>query len=147
MKVSTNTYRKLGTLRPGLEPNQWVATGSTSSVEGRTVSWTSRLAIAAGREPRLLVEQRHVTLASTLDETVSWYETAADEFDLVDPEIGQMAVACTDAGIGFDYLHVVSDNLTGEYASGLYEERAHGVREARLERLRLIESLLIQSFD
>lgn len=136
---------KLGTLTAGIVPNVFVATGTTSFVEGRQVVWQSRLNLESP-DAMLLTGQTHITVPSTLDETREWYEENVSRFDVVDPEIGRMAVAANDAGVKFDYLHIISDNLCGHYAEGLYDERVRDVTIKRQRCLVMIESVLRRSF-
>jgi hypothetical protein len=137
---------KLGTLVAEREPNQWLATGHHSLVRGVDIRWPGHLAgVAQVAGGRLLADQRHVTVPSIVDETTSWFASAAEHYDLVDPEIGHMAAAANAAGVAYDYLHIVSDNLTGRYAAGLYHERSPAIRADRLRCLNLIESTLTRS--
>jgi hypothetical protein len=93
----------------------------------------------------VLVDQQHVTVPSIVDETTAWFASAAGRYHLVDPEIGHMAAAANAAGVAFDYLHIVSDNLTGRYTAGLYHERSPAIRADRLRCLNLIENTLTRS--
>lgn len=135
---------KLGALQPGPAPNRCVATGSSSSVAGELVQWQSQLELADA-PAAVLTGQRHVTMPSTLDETQSWYADAIRRFDLVDPEIGRMAAAARQAGVGFDYLHIITDNLSGKYLHGLYDERSATIVTRRTECLKLVEEILYRS--
>lgn len=140
---------KLGALDQSVIPNRTVATGNISLLEGREISWKGRLNVdlsSIETEIHLLTGQTHVTEPSTLDESVEWLKEFSLRADLVDPEIGRMAVAATESGIAFDYLHIVSDNLAGGYEHGLFEEHFGEVKSSRRECLKLIEDILTQSF-
>lgn len=140
---------KLGALDQSVIPNRTVATGNISLLEGREISWKSRLNVdlsSVETDICLLTGQTHATEPSTLDESVEWLKEFSLRADLVDPEIGRMAVAAEESGITFDYLHIVSDNLAGGYEQGLFEEHFGEVKSSRRECLKLIESILAQSF-
>ncbi|MFF8847651.1 hypothetical protein ACF08N_33915 [Streptomyces sp. NPDC015127] len=51
----------------------------------------------------------HVTSPSILLEDQDWL-TKQPEHAFVDPEIGPMCAAARNAGIGFGYLHAISNN-------------------------------------
>ncbi|UTT39886.1 hypothetical protein NMP99_00775 [Glutamicibacter mishrai] len=140
---------KLGTLDPGVVPNFNIATGTRSVIEGHEVSWNTRLQgfdIPDIKNVGVLRNQLHITEPSTLDETVSWLQKNQGTVNLVDPEIGRMASSAIDRGITFDYLHIVSDNLSGGYDHGLFDEHFGDVKVLRNECLSLIESILRLSF-
>lgn len=136
---------KLGSLRPEMVPNRTIATGTSSRVGGRVISWTSSLALESDHDVR--TGQRHVTQPSVVDETRAWRDQHAADFDLVDPEIGHMACAANRTGIGFDYLHVVTDNLSHPYEHGLYDERGADITRERRRSLARIESILNRSLS
>lgn len=137
---------KLGALNPERVPNRYVATGVRSLVSSREVLWESGLNLNGPHGDQVLIAQRHITVPSTLDETRRWYVRHAPYSDVVDPEIGRMAEAARQATMRFDYLHVVSDNLSGNYVQGLYHEREFDVATNRLRCLTIIESILRRSF-
>lgn len=138
---------KLGALASDNAPNRYVATGCTSRVEERTVMWRSNLKLDSDRaDDQVLTNQRHITLPSIIDETKAWYQKQVGSYDLVDPEIGRMAEAASLTEVQFDYLHIVSDNLSGYYVHGLYDERHLDIATSRLQCLTTIESILRRSF-
>lgn len=136
---------KLGTLNVEDVPNKHVATGQSSLVEGKLVSWNSALVLEKTDPYIVLRALRHVTVPSIIDETKGWYKEYHHSYDLVDPEIGRMAVAAQDAGVDFDYLHVVSDNLSGHHENGLYDERRAGILADRQHCLSIISTILRSS--
>lgn len=141
---------KLGALHADVVPNRTIATGSVSIVEGSEVSWVSRLIPEVASDDAgitVLTGQVHATEPSTLDETVEWLRRNSARASLVDPEIGRMAAAARDAGITFDYLHVVSDNLSGGYEHGLFDEHFGEIKASRGRCLQLIERILVRSFQ
>jgi hypothetical protein len=135
---------KLGTLSGRHEPNQWIATGSSSWVEGQMITWSSQLRCGPDM-PGLLRDQSHVTVPSTLDETVAWYSASASRWDLVDPEIGRMAAAAQAAAIQFDYVHIITDSLAGLHPDGLYDERSASIASGRRTCLTRIVTILERS--
>jgi hypothetical protein len=136
---------KLGALDPARPPNRFSATGSCSLFEGRLIEWDSRLVEHAASFEEVLTKQVHATVPSLLDETLAWYAALKGQIDLVDPEIGHMAMAAIAAGIEFDYLHIISDNLGGGYPHGLYRERCLAVTAKRAQRVAVIEEVLKRS--
>jgi hypothetical protein len=49
----------------------------------------------------------------------------------VDPELGCMALAAQECGVGFGYLHLISDNVAAKYSQDLSNERESGVLVGR----------------
>ncbi|MFJ8364008.1 hypothetical protein [Streptomyces sp. NPDC093984] len=131
---------KVGSLTPGIEPNTWLATGSTSLVRGALVSWDDffgDFAAAQGGVQRGL----HVSSPSILLENRDWLAQHTASYAFVDPEIGPMGAAARQAGIGFGYLHVISNNLATHYPADLSNERHSDVLHRRavlVDRIRTI---------
>ena len=75
----------------------------------------------------------HYSLPSVLDETREWFDQHKSNVRFVDPEIGWAAKACQDNGIWFSYLHLVTDNLYGNFLEDLTNERDDKVIEKRLQ--------------
>ena len=138
---------KLGTLAPDIVPNKYLATGGESIVDGATLTWESVLAksIAGNMSAReCTVVGRHATLGSVLHETMEWYEGMKDRAEFVDPEIGMMARAAVRSGVGFGYLHMVTDNLGRKYEEDLSNEREEGVLKRRERLHRVVEEVVGQ---
>ncbi|MCY9783308.1 hypothetical protein KIK06_05295 [Nocardiopsis sp. EMB25] len=135
---------KLGGLQPDMVPNTLIVTGTTTRIENHTLTWDSSLDLTHA-PPTIRTGTRHVTVPSVMDETRAWFRDHRDDFDIVDPEIGHMARAATTAGVSFDYLHIVTDNLNGTYEHGLYAERSAPVATRRRRCLRDIEAILHRS--
>ncbi|EME44587.1 hypothetical protein DOTSEDRAFT_62968 [Dothistroma septosporum NZE10] len=136
---------KLGTLRPEIPPNQWLATGTTSMLDGELVEWRSVL------DPHItctnnVVRGAHYSLPSVLDETKDWLETHRHTFAFVDPEIGHMAKASIQGGTDFAYLHIISDNIAKKYSYDLSNERLQQVIKDREMLLTGIQDTLEQFF-
>ena len=87
---------------------------------------------------------RHATLGSVLHETREWYEGMKDRAEFVDPEIGMMARAAVRSGVGFGYLHMVTDNLGRKYEEDLSNEREEGVLKRRERLHRVVEEVVGQ---
>ncbi|MFE2475343.1 MULTISPECIES: nucleoside phosphorylase-I family protein [Streptomyces] len=114
---------KVGALSPDVEPNTWLATGSTSLLGGTPVTWTDFFGDFAAAQPGVR-SGVHVTSPSILLEDRDWL-TKHSEYAFVDPEIGPMGATACREGIGFGYLHVISNNLARHYPADLSNER-HG---------------------
>ena len=67
--------------------------------------------------------------------------------DIVDPEIGSMALAAEQSGVHFGYLHLVSNNLVHPFASDLANERAQTSRSERNQAYVVLMSLLAQAIQ
>ncbi|MFH8894578.1 hypothetical protein [Streptomyces sp. NPDC017949] len=114
---------KVGALAPDIEPNTWLATGRESLIDGTLVTWNDFFGDYAADQPGVRTGV-HVTSPSVLLEDRDWL-TKHSEHAFVDPEIGPMGAATRRAGIGFGYLHVISNNLARHYPADLSNER-HG---------------------
>ncbi|MEU6429706.1 hypothetical protein ABZ860_27755 [Microbispora sp. NPDC046973] len=114
---------KVGALAPQIEPNTMLATGNASLVDGELVTWNDFFGDFAVAQPGVHTGL-HVTSPSILLENRDWLARHA-EHAFVDPEIGSMGAAARNAGIGFGYLHVISNNLARHYPADLSNER-HG---------------------
>ncbi|MFE7576916.1 hypothetical protein ACFU5Z_19505 [Streptomyces sp. NPDC057521] len=120
---------KVGALHPDITPNTCLATGNTSLVVGEKTSWQDFFeGYALGRPD--IAAGLHITSPSILLEDRDWLRSQTDGL-FVDPEIGPMGKAASEAGIEFGYLHVVSNNLAREYAEDLSNERNTSVLEQR----------------
>jgi hypothetical protein len=135
---------KLGALDSNIRPNERLATGSHSTVKDVEIEWRSRLNEL--RLPSLVVKHAsHITMGSVIDETRPWAELASRKHQVVDPEIGHMRLRAGLAGMDFDYLHLVTDNLMYDHGHGLYGERQPDVRRKRLELLRSAEDIIMNA--
>ncbi|KAK3984272.1 hypothetical protein QBC44DRAFT_253240 [Cladorrhinum sp. PSN332] len=136
-------FGKLGSVRPGVKPNTWLATGGKSIVRGQTVEWENILQksvekLAEGDA----VVGTHVTLGSVLHETRDWLASLPASVDFVDPEVGMMAQAAVRSGVRFGYLHIISDNVAEKYEEDLSNERMESVLERRGKLYRLVQDVL-----
>lgn len=128
---------KVGALAPEIEPNTWLATGRESLIDGQLVTWDDFFGDLAAAQPGVHCGI-HVTSPSILLENRDWLTKHA-EHAFVDPEIGPMGAAARRAGIGFGYLHVISNNLARHYPADLSNERHRDVlrrRAALVDRIR-----------
>ncbi|KAL6239643.1 hypothetical protein BDW75DRAFT_197945 [Aspergillus navahoensis] len=136
---------KLGTIRPALEPNRWLATGSCSEIHGETVTWENVLdEVTKTRD--LVVRGKHFSLSTVLDESREWLHAHQGQFDFVDPDIGHMGIAAKECGVGYGYLHIISDNLAKKYAYDLSNERLQRVRMDRKRLIREMKEVLAEFF-
>ena len=111
---------KLGGLKEEFIPNTFLCVGNMSLVEGRNIYWNN---LFADIKDDNIVAGKHITVPSIIQETKSWLRNHENSFDFVDPEIGQMALACYQEGVDFSYLHIISDNLKKKYDEDLSNER------------------------
>ncbi|KAJ1325326.1 hypothetical protein MN608_10038 [Microdochium nivale] len=134
---------KLGALKPHVAPNQWLATGHRSLVNGRWVEWGFTLKPSVELHGRgIVITGSHATLGSVLHETRSWHSELVDHVDFVDPEIGMMAQAAVKSGIRYNYLHMVTDNLGMKYDEDLSNERKEKVLRGRAVLHEIVEDVI-----
>jgi hypothetical protein len=133
---------KLGSVKKGVKPNRWLATGEESLVEGGDVRWSNAFqasSLAQAKSVPVMIG-RHVTVPSVLYETKEWLATV-QRYEFVDPEVGMMARAASKARISFGYLHIISDNVAEKYSEDLSNERDGSVlvgREALYQQIQAV---------
>jgi hypothetical protein len=110
------------------------------------VEWESVLERAVQGASRV-VKGVHITVATTMCETKEWAREWKAKGDWVDPEIGNMARISVEHGVGFGFLHVVSDNLSREGLEGLVDERKSTIVADRKKLLQEVEHVLERYFD
>lgn len=120
---------KLGSLRSEHTPNECLATGTSSLIEGELIQWKT---LFKSPLPDFVKSGIHICIPSVIYETMPWAEIAQKGFDFVDPEIGHMAREASRAGIEFSYIHIVSDNVIKSGAENLSNERDRGVLNKRV---------------
>lgn len=128
---------KLWSLNQSDIPNKTIASGNSSCVEGQEVIWKNIF-----DENPIVSYGKHVTLPSVLDETHEWFLNNRHQYRFVDPEIGWAAKACQINNVKFSYLHLVTDNLYGNFLENLANEREKKVIEKRLQYVGIIKSIL-----
>jgi hypothetical protein len=131
---------KVDTLNPNIEPNTQLATGNTSLVGGTPVTWQDFFGDFATAQPGVRTGL-HVTSPSILLENQDWLTEHADHA-FVDPEIGPIRAAAHRAGIGFGYLHVISNNLARTYPADLSNERHRDVIQRRTALIGQIRDII-----
>jgi hypothetical protein len=94
-----------------------------------------------------IVAGRHISLPSVLEETHDWLDQKASLYDFVEPEIGNLAQSSLTEGVGFGFLHIISDNLSKKYAYDLSNERLSTVVENRHHLLCVVQDVLEKFFD
>lgn len=125
-------FGKLGSTQPSVQPNRWLASGDCSCVDGATVRWNNILLSSIHRVGGPVILGKHETLGSVLSETHAWLRDATRHgYDFVDPEVGQMGRAAIETGLGFGYIHLISDNVARKYPEDLSNEREMGVLVGR----------------
>ena len=138
-------FGKLGVTDPTIAPNQCLASGNYSQVRGGDVSWDNILShsLSSYTGPTRIIMGRHETVPSVLHETKSWLARAKARGNLfVDPELGCMAAAANECGIGFGYLHIISDNVAKKYDEDLSNERDMSVLTGRAHLYHEVNSIL-----
>jgi hypothetical protein len=133
---------KAGTLDASIEPNECIATGSASLVDGELVRWHSVLGPDLGASSKVR-QGVHINTSTPLDnEFPPRRQRDGLTIDWIDCEAGLMARECNRLGLGFAYLHIISDNLVQERIHGLWNERAAEVLERRRLLLQEISAVL-----
>ncbi|PTB67798.1 hypothetical protein BBK36DRAFT_1167102 [Trichoderma citrinoviride] len=136
-------FGKLGSVKQGVKPNTWLATGGVSHVRGQVVEWENALGKAVAEvAASYTITGQHVTLGSVLFETKEWLAGLPEAIDFVDPEVGMMAQAAVERGIRFGYLHIISDNVAEKYDEDLSNERKQSVVERRAKLYQLVQDVL-----
>ena len=134
---------KVGSLNAEVEPNVHLATGNRSTLEGVGLTWDTffRQPLASN-----VIDGLHVSSPSILLETKPWLASLR-EGDFVDPEIGHMGAAASEADIEFGYLHVISNNLARERDEDLSNERRATIVDKRHVLLNQIRSSILTTLD
>lgn len=112
-------------------PNEYIATGNISNVYGKEIRWKN---VFENIQWYNIIHGKHYNLASVLEETKYWVEDVKEDFQFVDPEIGNMALGAEKSGVMFSYLHIISDNLVEEYDEDLSNERKENILKKRKQR-------------
>lgn len=133
---------KVGGMNSGGIPNQTLATGNSSFVDGEMIQWKNLFDFAKG-DPEVIFG-KHYTIPSVLNETKEWLKDNKD-FAFVDNEIGFMARAALSESIQFSYLHIISDNLNGGFKEDLTNERGVEAQQHRLKLMKKVKDLIEQS--
>lgn len=134
---------KLGALSPDIAPNARIATGAQSYINGETITWENMFKNVSGSN---IVFGDHVTCASVLDETKKRISFLKRKGDFIDPEIGNMALACRDFGRNFSYAHVISDNVVRhDEFENLSNERREVIFQKRNRLFKEIGEILRRS--
>ncbi|MFH8627507.1 hypothetical protein ACH4A8_37415 [Streptomyces vietnamensis] len=132
---------KVGSLTPDVEPNAWLATGNVSLLRGALVSWDDFFGDFAAAQGGVRTGL-HVSSPSILLEDRDWLAQHSPSYTFVDPEIGPMGAAARNAGIGFGYLHVISNNLAARYPADLSNERHNDVLRRRADLIHRIRTII-----
>ncbi|KAE9963290.1 hypothetical protein EG328_011516 [Venturia inaequalis] len=136
-------FGKLGSVKKGIRPNNYLATGSSSYVSGQLVMWQNALEPSVNLvAPEHTIFGTHITLGSVLHETRDWLGELPASVDFVDPEIGMMAQAAVRSGIGVSYLHIISDNVAEKYHEDLSNERKKSVLVGRSSLYEVVQDVL-----
>ncbi|MBP5993757.1 MAG: NUDIX hydrolase [Candidatus Moranbacteria bacterium] len=137
---------KLGSLKSGIVPNEWIASGSKSYIHGDSVAWNNIFENEISDRKDVLFGS-HVTCGSVIDETKDAVEFFQKFGVFIDPEIGHMAKACNEIKKRFSYLHIVSDNIIDHYYENLSNERDTGIQEKRKKLFKEIGGIISQRLE
>ena len=99
---------KLGALSKDIKPNEYIATGEQSYINGKTITWNN---FFKKLNDKKVIAGKHVTCPYVLNETINQINIYKSKGDFIDPEIGNRALACKEFGKNFSYLHIISDNV------------------------------------
>ncbi|KAL6695504.1 hypothetical protein J3F84DRAFT_408499 [Trichoderma pleuroticola] len=134
---------KLGSVKKGVIPNTWLATGGLSYVRGQAVEWENALekSVACLAQAYTVIGN-HISLGSVLHETRNWLAELPSSVDFVDPEVGMMGQAAVKSGIRFGYLHIISDNVAEKYEEDLSNERMPSVLTGRSNLYEVMQDVL-----
>lgn len=130
---------KVGGMNDSGIPNQTLATGDSSFVDGETIRWKNLFDFA--KDDAQVIFGEHYTIPSVMNETKEWLEKNKN-FAFVDNEIGFMAKAAQSEDIQFSYLHIISDNLNGGFEEDLTNERGTAAKEHRTKILQKAKTLI-----
>ncbi|KAL7952776.1 hypothetical protein V8C34DRAFT_298617 [Trichoderma compactum] len=134
---------KLGSVKKGVIPNTWLATGGLSYVRGQVVEWENGFEKSVTcLAQACTVIGNHITLGSVLHETRNWLAALPSSIDFVDPEVGMMGQAAVKSGIRFGYLHIISDNVAEKYEEDLSNERMPSVLLGRSNLYEVVQDVL-----
>jgi ADP-ribose pyrophosphatase YjhB (NUDIX family) len=136
---------KLGSLNPSIVPNEYLATGSGSFVNGELFSWKNIFRENVAKYENVLTGD-HITCPSVIDETKEAVLEFQKQGVFIDPEIGHMARACIELGKEFSYLHIISDNVAKTSAENLSNERDLDIPEKRKKLFLQIGEILKEIF-
>lgn len=132
---------KAGSLRPQDVPNEVMATGESSRLNGNLLQWECPLhKTLSTMKIANICRGTHVTVSSPLVETEDWLYR--QNTDWVDCEVGHLAEACKESRIQFGYLNLISDNVARKYPHDLATERQDVVLTARKKLLDKIRKIL-----
>lgn len=131
---------KLGSLKHDVEPNKLIATGEQSLVKEQVVSWKN---IFKKFDNKQVIVGNHITCPSVIDETTKQINIYKESGDFIDPEIGNMALACQEHDKNFSYLHIISDNVVNHSTSeNLSNERKLVILEKRKSLFKRIGNII-----
>lgn len=129
---------KAGALSEAITPNGYLVTGNEAYLDHQQIQWENIL------EPEYYVNELGnkevlpictgpmVTVSSPLCESFQWLKENYRKAEWVDCEVGHMARACTETGTRFGYLHIISDNVSGNsHKENLANEHEGKVRVKR----------------
>jgi hypothetical protein len=119
---------KLWSLDINIEPNKYLATGDSSYVKDKLVTWKN---LFRDLPHSNIVYWTHITCYSVIEETIHYIHQHKKHWKFIDPEIWNMALACKENWKDFSYLHIISDNVIIPYKENLSNERKSQIVEKR----------------
>ncbi|KAI9167884.1 hypothetical protein HJFPF1_04025 [Paramyrothecium foliicola] len=133
---------KAGCLSEGYTSNEWIATGDHAYLGEELVTWENPLDAVLSLSNRV-VHGAIVTVPTLLCETHEWLRKWSPQTLWVDCEVAYMAKSAVELGIGFGFLHIVSDNLRHMGAEDLTNEESDTVMKKRQKLYEEITRILI----
>lgn len=141
-RVKTVLYvSKAGTFCSEYTPNEILATGNSTLMDGKVLRWENVLQKHC-QISSMLYQGSHITVQSPLMEDKVWLNRWQSEYKWVDCEIGYLAQASIDGGTSFGYIHIISDNVAREFRYDLSNERLPAVIRAREPLLQEAKEIL-----
>lgn len=135
---------KVGGMNAEGIPNETLATGDTSYVEGEIIHWDNLFNFARGDKEVVFGNQ--FTIPSVLNETKEWH-TKNSDYAFVDNEIGFMARTALSYSMDFSYIHIISDNLNEKYGEDLSNERSAIIKEKRAHLMQKAKELIDEGLN
>ncbi len=132
---------KVWWIQKNIEPNKHIATWNNSIVNWKTIF---RKNLFTWIKWKNIIHWKHYTSKSIILENKKRLKEN-NEYDFVDPEIGQFAKFANKNWIWFSYIHLISNNLNNElYKEDLSNERKKETIKKRKEIFKQIWKILLK---
>lgn len=131
-----------GTLKKNITPNDFLATGNISFVNGRDIEWDNIFDDLVEYGNIVVGKQCHV--GSVLLEKIDWFKKNKDYCYFADTDTGKMALACDKNKIKFSYIHVITNNLNHNYEEDLSNGGSFNISEKRKKLFEEIRKIFVK---